>query len=71
MKAPANATQIPSPSLVESRLREASRLSDLRADKRLDAKIDMSPVGIGRRLTEVAELLEACKTMAALRHASK
>ena len=57
------------PEAIEARLREASRISDLSAERRLDAKIDLSPEGIRKRLLEVSELLDACHALAALRRA--
>ena len=48
------------PEAIEARLREASRVSDLSADKRLDSKIDLSPQGIQARLLEASSLLDAC-----------
>jgi len=55
------------PEAVLARLRCASDLSDLRADRRLDAKLDMSPEGIERRLMEVSELLALCTALGAAR----
>ena len=48
------------PEAIEARLREASRASDLSADKRLDSKIDLSPQGIRARLLEASSMLDAC-----------
>ena len=42
---------------ITERLRAVSALSDLRPDRRLDAKLDMTREGITRRLREVAALL--------------
>lgn len=47
------------------RVREMSALSDLSPQTRLDAKIDMSPEGIMRRLREVSELLTLCRKLEA------
>ena len=55
------------PEAIEARLREASRISDLSAERRLDAKIDLSPEGIRARLIEVSELLDACQALSAAR----
>ncbi|MBX3231576.1 MAG: hypothetical protein KIT84_23890 [Labilithrix sp.] len=55
---------IPSPEEVEARLRRASALSDLRADRRLDAKIDLSPDAIEARLREASSLLTTCLELA-------
>lgn len=52
------------PGAIEARLREASGMSDLTADKRLDSKIDLSPDGIRARLIEASDLLEACHALA-------
>jgi hypothetical protein len=51
------------PEAIEGRLRAASDLSDLSAEKRLDAKIDLSPEGIRSRLLEASSLLEACEAL--------
>jgi transcription elongation GreA/GreB family factor len=51
---------------VERRIRQASRLSDLSAEARLDAKLDLSPAGVERRLREASDLLEACRALATL-----
>ncbi len=45
---------------VVARLREASRLSDLRVETRLHGKLDMSPAGIAARLREASDLLALC-----------
>lgn len=55
----------PSAAEVESRLREASRVSDLSPTTRLAAKIDLSPEGVRRRLVSVSELLDACTELSA------
>ena len=57
------------PQDIEARLREASRVSDLSAERRLDAKIDLSPEGIRARLLEVSDLLDACHALGARRPA--
>ena len=48
------------PEAIEARLRRASEMSDLSADRRLDAKIDLSSEGIRARLIEASELFEMC-----------
>ncbi len=48
---------------LHARLRYASEISDLRAERRLDSKLDMSPAGIERRLREVSELLQLCDSL--------
>lgn len=45
---------------VSARLREVGRLSDLRADRRLDTKLDMRPVAVSRRLRTVGRLTALC-----------
>jgi hypothetical protein len=52
-----------SPSAISERLAAVSRLSDLHAGKRLDAKIDLSPAGISLRLREASELNELCRSL--------
>ena len=52
------------PSDVEARLRRVSELADLSAARRLDAKTDMRPEAIGRRLRQVASLRRLCLTLA-------
>lgn len=49
---------------VLARLRLVSSLSDLRPERRLDAKLDMSASGVTSRLKEVSELLLACHALA-------
>lgn len=48
------------------RLRAASAASDLAPARRLDAKLDLSPAGITRRLREASDLLRACRQLASL-----
>ncbi len=50
-----------SPEQVQQRLREASRLSDLRPEHRLDSKVDMSPAAVARRLRRAAALYRMCQ----------
>ncbi|HUP21933.1 MAG TPA: hypothetical protein VNB06_03225 [Thermoanaerobaculia bacterium] len=45
---------------VTARLRELSRLADLRADRRLDAKLDLSPAAVTRRLRRQSALRALC-----------
>jgi len=45
------------------RLRLASSSSDLSPERRLDAKLDMSPKAITRRLREASDLLDICHTL--------
>lgn len=45
-----------SPEAISRRLREVSRLSDLRPERRLDSKIDLSPEGVASRLREASDL---------------
>lgn len=51
------------PEAIEARLREASRLADLRPERRLHAKLDMSSAGIRRRLDLVDELNALCRAL--------
>lgn len=53
-----------SPEAISRRLREVSRISDLRPDRRLDAKIDMSPEGVASRLREASDLYALCLELA-------
>lgn len=45
---------------ISERLAQASAMSDLATEKRLDAKLDLSAQGISARLTEVSKLRELC-----------
>lgn len=54
-----------SPEAIVDRLKQASDASDLRPERRLDAKLDMSAAGIERRLREVSELLALCESLSA------
>lgn len=49
-----------SPEAVTARLREVSRLADLRPENRLASKVDMSPEGVTRRLRQVSQLRRLC-----------
>ncbi len=49
-----------SPEAVSVRLRAAADLADLRADRRLFAKLDMRPSAISQRLRQVAQLRSLC-----------
>lgn len=49
-----------SPAAVSARLRAVARLSDLRAERRLDTKLDMRPAAITRRLRTVGSLTALC-----------
>ena len=53
-----------SPAAVSARLRRAAELSDLRMDRRLDAKIDYSPEAVDRRLRKVSDLRRLCLNLA-------
>jgi hypothetical protein len=46
---------------ISSRLRSASSKSDLAPERRLDAKLDLSPSGVERRLREASDLLSLCE----------
>lgn len=52
------------PEAIQVRLRAASVMSDLTAERRLDSKIDLSPEGIRARLQEASDLLDACNALA-------
>lgn len=52
------------PKAIRERLERVSELADLRAEHRLDAKLDMSAAGIRRRLDLVGELNELCAALA-------
>lgn len=56
-----------SPDALAERLRTASDLTDLRTERRLLAKIDMSASGILSRLREVEQLRRTCLALARLR----
>ena len=49
---------------VAARFAQASALSDLRPELRLDAKLDMSPQGIARRIAEASGLRTLCMQLA-------
>ena len=61
---PARSSVDMSPPAVSARLRLVGSLSDLRLERRLDAKLDMTPSGVAGRLREVSELLLACHALA-------
>ena len=48
---------------VYARLKLASDLADLRPERRLDAKLDMSPAGVRRRLQLASELSDLCRAL--------
>jgi hypothetical protein len=52
---------------VGERLREVSRLTDLRAARRLDVKVDMSASAVTRRLRRQSALRSLCLRLAASR----
>jgi hypothetical protein len=45
---------------VAARLRELSRLADLRVDRRLDLKVDLGPEAVTRRLRRQSALRTLC-----------
>lgn len=51
------------PEAILARLELVSRLADLRPEHRLDAKLDMSPAGVTRRLQIASELSELCMAL--------
>jgi hypothetical protein len=52
------------PEEIAARLAAASDMSDLGADRRLEAKIDLSTEGVTARLREASDLLELCRKLA-------
>lgn len=52
---------------IAARLKMASDASDLTPERRLDAKLDVSPAGVTRRLREASDLLRACRQLALLK----
>ncbi len=56
-----------SPEAIVERLRRASDAADLRTERRLHAKIDMTPTGIVARLSEVEELRRTCVALGRLK----
>lgn len=60
-----------SPEAISRRLREVSRLSDLRPERRLDSKIDMSPEGVTSRLREASDLFTLCVQLAEVGRAAR
>jgi hypothetical protein len=56
--------ELPTPEQVYARLKQASDLADLRPERRLDAKLDMSPAGVLRRLQLASELSDLCRALA-------
>jgi hypothetical protein len=51
--------------VVTARLRELSRLADLRVDRRLDVKVDLSPAAVSRRLRRQSALRALCLRLGA------
>jgi hypothetical protein len=56
-----------SPEAIGQRLRRAAALADLRSERRLACKVDMSATGIASRLREVERLRRLCLELAKLR----
>lgn len=54
-----------SPEIIATHLRRAAALTTLKAETRLDGKLDMSPAGIAKRLKTVSALLRACRRLEA------
>ncbi len=52
------------PEAVRARLERASELADLRPERRLDAKLDMSSAGVWRRLQIASQLRDLCAALA-------
>ncbi len=51
------------PEQIRARLQLASDLADLRPERRLYAKLDMSSAGVTRRLQLASELSELCMAL--------
>ena len=51
---------IDAPGALTARLRELSRLSDLRRSERLATNVDVSPAAVTRRLRRLSELRDYC-----------
>jgi len=60
-----------SPAAITARLKEVSRLADLRPEMRLHCKVDMSPAGVTRRLRQVSQLRDLCLELGRLGAASR
>jgi hypothetical protein len=56
-----------SPGAIAARLRIVAALTDLRTERRLDAKLDMSGPAIMRRLREVEQLRRLCLALGRMR----
>lgn len=54
-----------SPDAVRARLERVSELADLRPERRLHAKLDMSPAGVLRRVQIASQLRDLCEALAA------
>ncbi len=52
-----------SPEAISNRILQASALSELLPQSRLDGKLDMSAAAVSRRLDEVFELLSLCENL--------
>ena len=48
------------PGALTARLRELSRLTDLRTSERLATKVDVSPAAVTHRLRRLSELRDYC-----------
>ncbi len=55
---------------VTARLRRLAELSDLTASRRLDAKVDLSPAAVTRRLRTQSRLRDACLRWVAIGRAN-
>ena len=53
-----------SPAAVSARLRAVAAVSDLRVDRRMDAKLDMRPDAISARIRAVGQLNRLCLKLA-------
>jgi hypothetical protein len=52
------------PKDIHARLKLASDLADLRPERRLDVKLDMTPAGVRRRLQLASDLSDLCRALA-------
>lgn len=55
------------PEAITRRLRKVAELTDLRSERRLHPKLDLTPEGITARLRQASELQKTCARLARLR----
>ncbi len=53
---------------IEARVAQASALADLRPQRRLHAKLDMTAAGIVSRIQAASEMLDLCLALGRARH---